>query len=44
MAIELSAWKGKRLHFIGIGGAGMSGLARLAHLVQKLTPYIWHLK
>jgi UDP-N-acetylmuramate--alanine ligase len=35
MAIELSAndlssWSGKRLHFIGIGGAGMSGLARIA--------------
>ena len=23
-------WSGKRLHFIGIGGAGMSGLARIA--------------
>jgi UDP-N-acetylmuramate--alanine ligase len=35
MAIELStsdlsSWSGKRLHFIGIGGAGMSGLARIA--------------
>ena len=30
MAKELSNWQGKRLHFIGIGGAGMSGLARIA--------------
>ena len=30
MAIELTSWSGKRLHFIGIGGAGMSGLARIA--------------
>ncbi|MBV5280316.1 MAG: UDP-N-acetylmuramate--L-alanine ligase, partial [Actinobacteria bacterium] len=30
MAIELSEWNGKRLHFVGIGGAGMSGLARIA--------------
>jgi UDP-N-acetylmuramate--alanine ligase len=26
----LAALKGKRIHFIGIGGAGMSGLARIA--------------
>ncbi|MSY00074.1 MAG: UDP-N-acetylmuramate--L-alanine ligase, partial [Actinobacteria bacterium] len=26
----MSKWSGKRLHFIGIGGAGMSGLARIA--------------
>ena len=30
MAIKLSEWQGKRLHFVGIGGAGMSGLARIA--------------
>jgi len=30
MTIQLSQWTGKRLHFIGIGGAGMSGLARIA--------------
>jgi len=30
MANKLSQWSGKRLHFIGIGGAGMSGLARIA--------------
>ena len=30
MASHVSKWSGKRLHFIGIGGAGMSGLARIA--------------
>ena len=24
-------WAGRRLHFVGIGGAGMSGLALVAH-------------
>src|SRR5579884_4221815 len=24
-------WAGRRLHFVGIGGAGMSGLALIAH-------------
>src|SRR2546427_8434752 len=24
-------WRGRRLHFVGIGGAGMSGLALVAH-------------
>jgi UDP-N-acetylmuramate--alanine ligase len=28
--IDLDSWKDKRLHFIGIGGSGMSGLARIA--------------
>jgi UDP-N-acetylmuramate--alanine ligase len=27
MTRDLARWKGRRLHFIGIGGAGMSGLA-----------------
>ena len=26
----MSAWSGRRLHFVGIGGAGMSGWARVA--------------
>ena len=30
MPHQLDNWIGKRLHFIGIGGAGMSGLARIA--------------
>lgn len=29
-ANSLNNWIGKRLHFVGIGGAGMSGLARIA--------------
>jgi UDP-N-acetylmuramate--alanine ligase len=24
-------WTGRRLHFIGVGGCGMSGLALVAH-------------
>ncbi|HEX9967414.1 MAG TPA: Mur ligase domain-containing protein [Solirubrobacterales bacterium] len=27
----MSDWRGRRLHFIGIGGAGMSGLALVCH-------------
>jgi len=30
MTQTLSSLVGKRIHFIGIGGAGMSGLARIA--------------
>jgi len=30
MSLDLNSWKSKRLHFIGIGGSGMSGLARIA--------------
>ena len=26
-----SEWAGRKLHFVGIGGAGMSGLALVAH-------------
>src|SRR4051794_18164430 len=26
-------WSGRRLHFVGIGGAGMSGLARVARIL-----------
>jgi UDP-N-acetylmuramate--alanine ligase len=28
---EPTAWAGRRLHFVGVGGAGMSGYARVAH-------------
>jgi len=31
MSADPSRWPGRRLHFIGIGGAGMSGLAAVAH-------------
>jgi len=30
MTRNIAEWKGKRIHFVGIGGAGMSGLARIA--------------
>lgn len=30
MTMQVSQWKKQRIHFIGIGGAGMSGLARIA--------------
>ncbi|HST69791.1 MAG TPA: Mur ligase domain-containing protein [Solirubrobacterales bacterium] len=34
----MSDWSGRRLHFIGIGGAGMSGLALVcAHLGAEVT-------
>src|SRR3954451_7816998 len=29
-SVRVSEWSGRRLHFIGIGGAGMSGLALVA--------------
>jgi UDP-N-acetylmuramate--alanine ligase len=31
MRSEAGPWSGRRLHFIGVGGAGMSGYARAAH-------------
>ncbi len=45
---EPSPWAGRRLHFVGIGGAGMSGLALVAHALGALvsgsdrsdTPYL----
>ena len=41
-------WEGRRLHFVGVGGAGMSGYARAAHALgatvsgsdRALTPYL----
>src|SRR4051794_8723138 len=29
--MSATPWSGRRLHFIGVGGAGMSGLALVAH-------------
>jgi UDP-N-acetylmuramate--alanine ligase len=31
MSADGGAWSGRRLHFVGVGGAGMSGYARAAH-------------
>jgi len=44
----MSAWRGRRLHFVGIGGAGMSGLALIADALgatvtgsdQAASPYL----
>jgi UDP-N-acetylmuramate--alanine ligase len=41
-------WSGRRLHFVGVGGAGMSGYARVAHALgaevsgsdSKSSPYL----
>jgi UDP-N-acetylmuramate--alanine ligase len=41
-------WEGRRLHFVGVGGAGMSGYARAAHALgatvsgsdRAQTPYL----
>ncbi|HWD85877.1 MAG TPA: UDP-N-acetylmuramate--L-alanine ligase, partial [Solirubrobacteraceae bacterium] len=45
-------WSGRRLHFVGIGGAGMSGLALIAHRLGAAvtgsdhndTPYLIELR
>lgn len=31
MSVPAAPWSGRRLHFVGVGGAGMSGYARAAH-------------
>jgi UDP-N-acetylmuramate--alanine ligase len=48
MSITKGPWSGRRLHFIGVGGAGMSGYARAAHALgaeisgsdRASTPYL----
>jgi UDP-N-acetylmuramate--alanine ligase len=45
-------WEGRRLHFVGVGGAGMSGYARAAHTLgasvsgsdRARTPYLERLR
>ena len=45
-------WNGRRLHFVGVGGAGMSGYARAAHALGAevtgsdgaLSPYVERLR
>ena len=31
MSDVVGPWRGRRLHLVGVGGAGMSGYARAAH-------------
>ena len=31
MSADAGPWSGRRLHLVGVGGAGMSGYARAAH-------------
>jgi UDP-N-acetylmuramate--alanine ligase len=45
-------WRGRRLHFVGVGGSGMSGYARVAHALGATvsgsdradSPYLWRLR
>jgi UDP-N-acetylmuramate--alanine ligase len=47
-AVPERPWSGRRLHFVGVGGAGMSGYARAAHALgaqvsgsdRAASPYI----
>jgi UDP-N-acetylmuramate--alanine ligase len=48
MSASERPWQGRRLHFVGVGGAGMSGYARAAHALgaevsgsdSASTPYL----
>jgi UDP-N-acetylmuramate--alanine ligase len=48
MSVSERPWGGRRLHFVGVGGAGMSGYARAAHALGATvsgsdaaqTPYL----
>jgi UDP-N-acetylmuramate--alanine ligase len=48
MSSPSGPWSGRRLHFVGVGGAGMSGYARAAHALGAIvsgsdaasTPYL----
>ena len=52
MSLQDGPWSGRRLHFIGVGGAGMSGYARAAHALGAevtgsdgaLSPYAERLR
>lgn len=51
MSAAATPWRGRRLHFVGVGGAGMSGYARAAHALgaevsgsdAASTPYLQRL-
>jgi UDP-N-acetylmuramate--alanine ligase len=52
MSPQSGPWSGRRLHFVGVGGAGMSGYARAAHALGAevsgsdgaLSPYAERLR
>jgi UDP-N-acetylmuramate--alanine ligase len=52
MSAEERPWSGRRIHFVGVGGAGMSGYARAAHALgaqvsgsdRAVSPYIERLQ
>ncbi|HEY5193045.1 MAG TPA: Mur ligase domain-containing protein [Solirubrobacteraceae bacterium] len=52
MNVSERPWAGRRLHFVGVGGAGMSGYARAAHALgatvsgsdRAATPYLERLR
>jgi UDP-N-acetylmuramate--alanine ligase len=37
MSVAERPWQGRRLHFVGVGGAGMSGYARAAHALGAVV-------
>lgn len=52
MNVKEQPWLGRRMHFVGVGGAGMSGYARAAHALgatvsgsdRATTPYLERLR
>lgn len=52
MSGDGAPWRGRRLHFVGVGGAGMSGYARAAHALgasvsgsdRAASPYLDRLR
>src|SRR2546430_3188057 len=37
VTMHAKPWSGRRLHFVGVGGAGMSGLALVAHALGAVV-------
>jgi UDP-N-acetylmuramate--alanine ligase len=52
VSVRAKPWSGRRIHFVGVGGAGMSGYARVAHALgatvtgsdRAETPYLTRLR
>ncbi len=50
--VQSTPWQGRRMHFVGVGGAGMSGYARAAHALgaqvsgsdRSASPYLERLR